>query len=391
LLAGVLGVGGGFVRMPMLIYVLGIPTHVAIGTDLFEIMISASYGTLTHAIKSNMDVMMASVMHTGAAVGAQIGAVLTSFFSGPRIVLAVLSTSPDWYIDGFVPLKNRRSASLWKQKMKILIFVSSQSNSKSAVRFGGLIARHTQSSVTLLTVIENEENLRLAHQTLDKAGWWIPYLDARNSVQIGTELDGILEEINEGTYDLIILKARQVNQIKGFFKTKTGQKVSQQTPKSVLAVKTQQPELNRILICTSSTDIADPVVELGAWLAEEMQSKVTLLHITGSIPSMYTGLEKVEEHISEFLQTDTPIAQHLRHAVDVLGRRNVEAELELRHGAVPDEILLEAETGHYDLIVLGASKASTHLARWFMGDVTAQILKASRCPVMVVRTSEGTK
>jgi uncharacterized membrane protein YfcA len=87
LLAGVLGVGGGFVRMPMLIYVLGIPTHVAIGTDLFEIMISAGYGTLTHAIKGNVDVMMALVMHTGAALGAQIGAVLTRFFSGPRIRL----------------------------------------------------------------------------------------------------------------------------------------------------------------------------------------------------------------------------------------------------------------------------------------------------------------
>ena len=87
LLAGVLGVGGGFVRMPMLIYVLGIPTHVAIGTDLFEIMISAGYGTLTHAIKGNVDVMMALVMHTGAALGAQIGAVLTRFLSGPRIRL----------------------------------------------------------------------------------------------------------------------------------------------------------------------------------------------------------------------------------------------------------------------------------------------------------------
>jgi uncharacterized protein len=87
LLAGALGVGGGFIRMPMLIYVLGIPTHIAIGTDLFEIMISAGYGTLTHALKGNVDVMMALVMHTGAALGAQIGAVSTRFFVGPRIRL----------------------------------------------------------------------------------------------------------------------------------------------------------------------------------------------------------------------------------------------------------------------------------------------------------------
>jgi len=87
LLAGALGVGGGFVRMPMLVYLLGVPTHIAVGTDLFEIVISAGFGTLTHALKGNVDILMALVMQTGAAVGAQIGAVSTRFFSGPRIRL----------------------------------------------------------------------------------------------------------------------------------------------------------------------------------------------------------------------------------------------------------------------------------------------------------------
>jgi uncharacterized membrane protein YfcA len=87
LLAGALGVGGGFVRMPLLVYLVGVPTHVAVGTDLFEIVISAGFGTLTHAVKGNVDVLMALVMQTGAALGAQIGAVSTRFFAGPRIRL----------------------------------------------------------------------------------------------------------------------------------------------------------------------------------------------------------------------------------------------------------------------------------------------------------------
>lgn len=88
LLAGMLGVGGGFIRMPALVYVLGIPTHVAVGTDLFEIVISSSYGTLTHALKGNVDIFIALVMHTGAALGAQIGARSTRFVGGPKIRLA---------------------------------------------------------------------------------------------------------------------------------------------------------------------------------------------------------------------------------------------------------------------------------------------------------------
>ena len=86
-LSGLLGVGGGFVRMPLLVYVLGIPTHVAVGTDLFEIVISAGFGTLTHAFKGNVDISMALMMQIGAAFGAQLGATATRFFSGPRIRL----------------------------------------------------------------------------------------------------------------------------------------------------------------------------------------------------------------------------------------------------------------------------------------------------------------
>jgi uncharacterized membrane protein YfcA len=86
--SGLLGGGAGYIRMPSLVYVLGVPTHVAIGTDLFEIIISAGYGTVTHAIKGNVDILIALVMHTGAAVGAQIGAALTEKFQGPKIRLA---------------------------------------------------------------------------------------------------------------------------------------------------------------------------------------------------------------------------------------------------------------------------------------------------------------
>jgi len=88
LFSGFLGGGAGYFRMPALVYLLGVPTHVAVGTDLFEIVISASYGTFTHALKGNVDILIALVMHTGAAVGAQIGATLTQKFHGAGIRLA---------------------------------------------------------------------------------------------------------------------------------------------------------------------------------------------------------------------------------------------------------------------------------------------------------------
>jgi uncharacterized membrane protein YfcA len=86
--AGLLGGGAGYIRMPSMVYILGVPTHIAVGTDLFEVVISAGYGTVTHGLKGNVDILIALVMHTGAAIGAQIGAALTERFEGVRIRLA---------------------------------------------------------------------------------------------------------------------------------------------------------------------------------------------------------------------------------------------------------------------------------------------------------------
>ncbi|MCS7203659.1 MAG: sulfite exporter TauE/SafE family protein [Thermodesulfovibrio sp.] len=85
LLAGVLGIGGGLIRMPALIYLVGCPTHVAVGTDLFEVMISGLYGTFTYTWKGRTELIGVIVMLAGAAIGAQFGAVATKYFKGMAI------------------------------------------------------------------------------------------------------------------------------------------------------------------------------------------------------------------------------------------------------------------------------------------------------------------
>jgi len=81
-MAGVLGIGGGLIRMPSLIYLVGCPTHVAVGTDLFEIAVSGLYGAATYSYKGRVELLAAFIMLIGAAVGAQIGAVATKYVKG---------------------------------------------------------------------------------------------------------------------------------------------------------------------------------------------------------------------------------------------------------------------------------------------------------------------
>jgi hypothetical protein len=84
-LAGFLGVGGGFVRVPALVYVVGASTHIAVGTDLVEIVISGAYGALRHSIEGNVDMMAVLFMIAGAMFGAQVGSIATSYVRGPAI------------------------------------------------------------------------------------------------------------------------------------------------------------------------------------------------------------------------------------------------------------------------------------------------------------------
>ncbi|KJU87502.1 membrane protein containing DUF81 [Candidatus Magnetobacterium bavaricum] len=81
-LAGFLGVGGGFIRMPALIYLIGCPTTIAVGTDLFEVMISGAYGAFTYALKGRVEIVAAVIMLCGAAVGAQFGTLATKYVKG---------------------------------------------------------------------------------------------------------------------------------------------------------------------------------------------------------------------------------------------------------------------------------------------------------------------
>ena len=74
LLAAIMGVGGGFIMVPAMIYLLGMPTAVVVGTSLFQIIFVTANVTLLQAINNQtVDILLALILLTGAVVGAQVG------------------------------------------------------------------------------------------------------------------------------------------------------------------------------------------------------------------------------------------------------------------------------------------------------------------------------
>lgn len=74
-LAAVMGVGGGFIMVPAMIYLLGMPTKVVIGTSLFQIIFVTAFTTVMHAVANQtVDMLLALLLILGGVIGAQLGA-----------------------------------------------------------------------------------------------------------------------------------------------------------------------------------------------------------------------------------------------------------------------------------------------------------------------------
>ena len=86
ILAAIMGVGGGFIMVPAMIYLLRMPTNVVIGTSLFQIIFVSAAVTIMHAVKNQtVDVVLATILIIGGVVGAQIGARIGQKLRGEQL------------------------------------------------------------------------------------------------------------------------------------------------------------------------------------------------------------------------------------------------------------------------------------------------------------------
>lgn len=92
-LAAIMGVGGGFIMVPAMVYFLGMPGKVVVGTSLFQIIFVTAFTTLMHAIQfQTVDILLALLLIVGGVIGAQVGTRLQTRLKAEelRILLSLL-------------------------------------------------------------------------------------------------------------------------------------------------------------------------------------------------------------------------------------------------------------------------------------------------------------
>ena len=92
ILAAIMGVGGGFIMVPVMVYMLRMPMHVVVGTSLFQILFTCVNVTVLQAVENHtVDLILAILLLLGSTIGAQFGARLSRRLKGDQLKIILAS------------------------------------------------------------------------------------------------------------------------------------------------------------------------------------------------------------------------------------------------------------------------------------------------------------
>jgi nucleotide-binding universal stress UspA family protein len=273
--------------------------------------------------------------------------------------------------------------------MQILIVTAGTPYCEAAVLLGARIGTQTPSALTLLTVVRNKSKRNLGEAILDQS---CALLEEEGVVgearlRVGQPAREILVEAAVSGCNIIVMGMRpwhpRLRRLLGV----TSQDVLTRAACPVLVTKGDSQLPERILICDSgatSPRLVEGFVQRFPGLLKT-SSLVTILHVMSQI-SAGPGVRgwQLRANSEALQEIDTPEGHLLAVDERVLEYAGIPHQARIRHGMVVDEILLEAEEGAYDLVVIGAHQKGG----WqdlLLDDLAQQIIARLDCPVLVMR------
>jgi len=266
--------------------------------------------------------------------------------------------------------------------MKLLYLVADQTMTLPVADFVSQIAKKMGASLLVLVVADSEFVLKEAEASFPGVSKALEGLSYETKFVLGDPVACMLEELETEAYEMVLMGVRRRQRLIPSHFRVISQRIIKRSPIPIMLIRDIRGRLERMLVCTGGLEISQPVVELSTKLAGKAGLKATLLTVASAVPSMYTGMMEMEETLEELLETDTPLAQHLRSSADTLSKSGIEAEIKVRHGDVVEAILEETAEGQYDLVVLGETQGQT-LRGLLLGNVTQQIINRAPSAVLI--------
>lgn len=273
--------------------------------------------------------------------------------------------------------------------MKILIPADGTPGSVPVIMQGGFAARTFGARPTLLAVVPSKKYERQAEKILEDAQRRLAEIgvEAETKIRFGRPNSELLAEVKEGAYDLLIMgKMQKSKWLEGSWGD-PARKVLSSTSTAVLFARGVSDGFYRILLCESLGLDGTLVQALKKRFPPLFKGKrqLTILHVMSQIGAR-PGVKSWELRASaeELMGAGTLEGELIKDELNELAEKNrAQVKPKVRHGAVVDQIMAEAEEGGYDLVVIGAH----HPLGWqrlLLEDMAVQIIASSRKPVLIL-------
>lgn len=270
--------------------------------------------------------------------------------------------------------------------MRILTTTGGAPHSDSAIRLAAYLAETTGASIVLLTIIKTESTRVQAEAILTRATALLAStIEVQRKVRLGQPAGQIVREAREGNYDLLILGERVHHGLTRHILAPTAERVLEQMPCPVLIARGQARPLKRLLLCESGRDpslLNRFMSQLKPLLVAA--DALTLLHVMSQMAAGpgVPGWE-LRADAEELMEEHTPEGRLLEGDLKRLKQLGMHLEARVRHGLVVQEILEEARTGDYDLVVIGAHQRKGW-ERFLLDDLAQAIVDHADRPILVV-------
>ena len=268
--------------------------------------------------------------------------------------------------------------------MNYLYLVANQVVNRAVINFVAQVTEKTNATLQILLTAEKKDRLQEIEKSLERYRAVISDVDYTLTAVVEDPVKAMQDAMQQTAFDLVLMGVhRRYRVVPSNFRF-MAQRVIKNCPVPIMLIRRASRGFERMLVCTGGKEISQPVVDLSAKLASTAGLKATLLNVTPVVPSMYTGMGEMDEPLDQLLETETPLAQHLRKSAELLAHKNIPAEIEIRQGDVVEAILEEAKQGDYDLIVLGKTRGQT-LRGLLLGNVTQQIVNRAASAVLIAK------
>lgn len=276
--------------------------------------------------------------------------------------------------------------------MNILLVSDASKYTRTIEDFCRLFQSIKSVDITILRIDKKSDNA--TDQMLSRNASTLPILGNSNlefKFRVGNLYNQVMQEVNECQYDLLVISDHHPKVLfSRYLRGSTTVKIVENAPCSVLILRGETRLIQKILLCDSgfgsSSTLSRNIIELSQLI--EGDEDVTVLHVMSQI-SAGPGVrgKQLRENAEELIHEASPEGILLINDLNLLNRTGINPYPKIRHGFVVEEILDEARSGNYDLVVIGAHPQTSPF-RFLLENITMRIVKEIDRALLIAKKTD---